>query len=51
VQVTRATLVPGFIGFYLIELQLPGIVNAGQLELFLTADGVESNRVQMVIEQ
>jgi uncharacterized protein (TIGR03437 family) len=49
-QVTRATLVPGFIGFYLIELQLPLIVNAGQSELFIGADGQESNHVQVVIE-
>jgi uncharacterized protein (TIGR03437 family) len=49
-QVTRATLVPGFVGFYLIELQLPLIVNAGQSELFITADGQESNHVQVVIE-
>ena len=50
VQVTRATLLPGHIGFYLIELQLPAIVNAGQSELYLSADGQESNRVQVVIE-
>jgi uncharacterized protein (TIGR03437 family) len=49
-QVTRATLVPGFVGFYLIELQLPLIVNAGQSELFISADGQESNHVQVVID-
>ena len=50
VQVTRAALAPGYIGFYLVELQLPAIVNAGQAELYLTADGQESNRVQVVLE-
>ena len=50
VQVTRATLVPGYIGFYLIELQLPLIVNAGKSELYIAADNHESNRVQVVIE-
>lgn len=50
VQVTRAALAPGYIGFYLIELQLPAIVNAGPAELYLTADGQESNRVQVVLE-
>ena len=50
VQVTRATLAPGYIGFYLIELQLPAIVNAGSAELYITADGQESNRVQVVLE-
>ena len=50
VQVTRATLAPGYVGFYLIELQLPAIVNAGPAELYITADGQESNRVQVVLE-
>ena len=50
VQVTRATLAPGYIGFYLIEVQLPAIVNAGPAELYITADGQESNRVQVVLE-
>jgi uncharacterized protein (TIGR03437 family) len=50
VQVTRATLAPGYIGFYLIELQLPAIVNAGSAELYITAEGQESNRVQVVLE-
>jgi uncharacterized protein (TIGR03437 family) len=50
VQVTRAVLAPGYIGFYLVELQLPPIVNAGQAELYITADGQESNRVQITLE-
>jgi len=50
VQVTRAELAPGYIGFYLIEVQLPAIVNAGPAELYITADGQESNRVQLVVE-
>jgi uncharacterized protein (TIGR03437 family) len=50
VQVTRATLAPGYVGFYLIELQVPDIVNAGSAELYLSADGQESNRVQVVLE-
>ena len=51
VPVTRATLAGGFIGFYVIELQLPAINNSGPAELYITADGVESNRVQFLIEQ
>jgi uncharacterized protein (TIGR03437 family) len=51
VPVTRATLAGGFIGFYAIEIQLPAINNSGPAELYITADGVESNRVQFVIEQ
>jgi uncharacterized protein (TIGR03437 family) len=50
VQVTRATLVPGYIGFYLIEVQLPPVVNAGTSELLITADNQESNRVIVTIE-
>ncbi|SPF38730.1 conserved exported hypothetical protein [Candidatus Sulfopaludibacter sp. SbA4] len=50
IQVTRATLLPGYIGFYLIEVQLPAITNSGTSELFVSADGQESNRVQVVIE-
>jgi len=50
VQVTRATLAPTYVGFYLVELQLPPITNAGMSELHLTADGHESNKVQIWIE-
>jgi len=42
--------VPGYIGFYLIEVQLPPIVNAGTSELLITADNQESNRVIVTIE-
>jgi uncharacterized protein (TIGR03437 family) len=48
-QVTRATLLPGFVGFYLIEVQLPPLTNTGTAELYISADGQESNRVQLVI--
>lgn len=50
VQVTRATLAPGYVGLYLVELQLPSIVNAGMSEVHLTTDGHESNKVQIWIE-
>ena len=51
VPVVRATLAPGFIGFYQVEIQLPAINNSGPAELYITADGVESNRVQLLIAQ
>ena len=51
VPVIRATLAGGFIGFYVIEIQLPALNNSGPAELYVTADGVESNRVQFNIEQ
>jgi uncharacterized protein (TIGR03437 family) len=50
VQVTRATLAPGHIGFYLVELQLPSIINSGISELHLNVDGHESNHVPVWIE-
>lgn len=50
VPVTRAALAPGYIGFYLIEVQLPALVNAGPAELYIAAEGQESNRVQVVLE-
>lgn len=51
VQVTRATLAPGYVGLYLVELQLPALVNAGPAELYISADGQESNRVRVYLEQ
>ena len=51
IPVTRATLAPGYIGFYEVEVQLPAINNAGVNEFYITAGGVESNRVPIVIEQ
>jgi uncharacterized protein (TIGR03437 family) len=50
IPVTSATLAPGYIGFYVVEVQLPAIANLGTSELHLTAAGRESNRVQVVIE-
>ncbi len=50
VEVTRANLAPGYIGLYLIELQLPALVNAGPSELYITANGQESNHVRVYLE-
>jgi uncharacterized protein (TIGR03437 family) len=50
VEVRRATLAPGYIGFYLIEVELPAIVNSGPAELYLEADGRGSNRVRIYLE-
>ena len=49
-QVASATLAPGYIGFYLVEVQLPAITNLGTSELYLSAGGQDSNRVQVVLE-
>src|SRR5579871_1647432 len=49
-EVTQATLAPGYVGFYLIEVQLPQIVNAGPAELVLEAEGQQSNRVRLYVQ-
>lgn len=49
-EVTQATLAPGYVGFYLIEIQLPQVVNAGPAELVLEAEGQQSNRVRLYVE-
>lgn len=50
VEVLSATLAPGFVGLYLVEIRLPALVNAGPAELYIAADGQESNRVSIQIE-
>jgi uncharacterized protein (TIGR03437 family) len=50
VEVTRAVLAPGYVGLYLVEVQLPALVNAGPAELYVEAEGRESNRVRVWIE-
>jgi uncharacterized protein (TIGR03437 family) len=49
--VSRATLASGYIGFYLIELQLPTLVNDGPAELYLEVENQVSNRVRIFVEQ
>ena len=50
VEVTRSTLAPGYVGFYLIEVQIPKIVNYGPAELFIDVGGSASNRVRVYVE-
>ena len=50
VEVTRATLAPGYTGLYLIELQLPSIVNRGPAEFYIDAGNAQSNRVRVWLE-
>jgi len=50
VEVTRADLAPGYVGFYLIEITVPKISNYGPAELYLDVDGASSNRVRVYIE-
>ena len=39
VDVTRAVLAHGYIGWYLVEIEIPKIVNSGPCELYLDVDG------------
>ncbi len=48
--VTRAILAPGYVGFYLVEAQLPEILNAGPAELMIEAGGEQSNRTRIYLE-
>ena len=50
VQVTRATLAPGYVGYYIVELQIPSILNRGTSELRVLMNGEESNRVKLYLE-
>jgi uncharacterized protein (TIGR03437 family) len=50
VEVIRATLAPGYIGYYLVEVRLPEIVNAGAAEIFLEAGNSPTNKVRLYIE-
>jgi uncharacterized protein (TIGR03437 family) len=49
-QVTRATLAGGYVGFYIVEVQLPSITNLGLSSLYISAEGQESNRAQILLE-
>jgi uncharacterized protein (TIGR03437 family) len=49
-EVSRSELAGGYVGFYLIEIQLPKILNAGPAELYVEAEGQQSNRVRLYIE-
>jgi uncharacterized protein (TIGR03437 family) len=49
-EVTRATLAPGYVGFYVVEAQLPDVVNAGPAELMLEAGGQQSNPVRIYLQ-
>ena len=50
ITVTRATLAPGYVGCYLVEVEIPAIVNAGPAELYVTVEGERSNKVTIHLE-
>lgn len=49
-EVTRAVLAPGYVGLYLIEAQLPALVNAGPAELYVEQETQASNRVRIWVQ-
>lgn len=49
VEVTRATLAPGYVGLYVVEIELPAILDSGPAELYLSGGGAESNRVRVYL--
>lgn len=50
VDVTAATLAPGYIGFYLIEIQIPRIADTGSSDLYVEAEGQQSNHVRLYVD-
>jgi uncharacterized protein (TIGR03437 family) len=50
IEVTRAVLAPSYVGYYIVELQIPTVVNRGASELRLVMNGMESNRVKLSLE-
>jgi len=50
IRVIGATLAPTFVGNYLVELEIPAIVNRGANELRIVVNGEESNRVKLYLE-
>jgi uncharacterized protein (TIGR03437 family) len=48
--VSRTTLAPGYVGYYVVELQVPSIVNRGVAELRIVMNGEESNRVKLYVD-
>jgi uncharacterized protein (TIGR03437 family) len=50
IEVERAVLAPDYVGYYLVELQIPAIVNRGASELRIVMNGAESNRVKLYLE-
>lgn len=50
IDASRATLAPGYVGFYVVEFYVPDIVNSGPAELYIQAGGETSNRTRIYLE-
>lgn len=46
-EVRRATLAPGYAGFYLVEVELPALLDEGIYQFVVEAGGVRSNAVRI----
>jgi uncharacterized protein (TIGR03437 family) len=49
-EITRATLAPGYVGMYVVEVRIPPLVNRGTAELYIDAGDQSSNRVRIYVE-
>jgi uncharacterized protein (TIGR03437 family) len=50
VDVLRAVLAPGYTGVYLVEIEVPAMLQYGLSELSIQVNGQESNRVRVYSE-
>lgn len=50
-SVVKATLAPGYIGYYLVELRLPETLPPGAVELSVEASGERSNQVRLYVAE
>ncbi len=46
----HATLAPGYVGLYVVEVQLPALADTGPAELYIEAGNTASNRIRIWIE-
>ena len=49
IEVVKATLAPGYIGMYLVEIRIPSLLDEGMAELYLEAGGEKSNTVRLKV--
>ena len=49
IEVIRAVLAPAYVGFYLVEIAIPMLINSGASELYIEAGGQASNRVRVFV--
>jgi uncharacterized protein (TIGR03437 family) len=50
IEVTSATLAPGYAGIYIIEVVIPALLNRGEASFHIEANGIRSNAVQLSLQ-